>query len=480
MNDRSAVDADAKDVSAEFSRHLAGARLEALPAGTIAATKRSIFDTVGVMLAGSGPHGSAWRIIEMLAQWGGTPSSTVVGHALRLPAVHAAFANGSMAHQFDFDDTHDAAVAHPTANSLSAGLAVAETLPDCSGAELLKAIAYANDIVCRLGLALTGKMYDYSWVTPPMLGIWGATAVSAVLLKLKPEEIESAFGFTLHQTASSLECVYAPGSDVRGMRDGFSARNGVTAAYMARAGVHGERTAFEGRFGLFRAFFRGDYRREPLVADLGKRFEGQYVSIKPWPSARECHATLQAILDLRQDKKILPANVERVTLHVGATNLEFCEPAEARRKPPRRMDALSSLPFAVAVALKHGSVPLLAYSEQGLRDPELLALTQRVHWKVDEQRSSDGTIEGATVAIELRDGKKHKHTVRHGAGHPDAPLSDDIVIRKFQDCGQMAHRPIDEGAGQRFWSQVQDLERMSVREFAAAVAALTKGGKGAA
>ena len=114
------------DAAADFAKFLCETRYEDIPAAAIAATKRSIFDTVGVMLAGSGPNGTARKIVGMLERWGGTPESTVIGHAAKLPAPHAAFANGSMAHQYDFDDTHDEAVAHPTANSLSAGLAVAE------------------------------------------------------------------------------------------------------------------------------------------------------------------------------------------------------------------------------------------------------------------------------------------------------------------------------------------------------------------
>lgn len=454
------------DATAEFARFIAGTRFEDIPADAIAATKRSVFDTIGVMLAGSGPHGTARRIVGMLERWGGAPESTVIGHAARLPAPHAAFANGAMAHQYDFDDTHDEAVAHPTANSLSAGLAVAEALGDCSGRELLRAIVLANDVSCRLGLAVKGSLYEYAWTRPPVIGIYGATSAAAALLKLEPQEIESAFGLTLHQTGNTLECLYATGSEVRGLRDGFSSRSGVTAAYMAQAGVRGDRSALEGRFGLFNAFFRGEYRREALVEQLGRRFEAARISIKPWPSARETHAALQAVLDLKAMHKLDADAVREVRLHVGRTNLEFCEPAAARRRPAGRMDALSSLPFAVAVALRHGNVPLSAYTDAAIADPVVLALADRVTWQVDEARSGDGTIEGATVEIETTAGAKHRHSVRHGTGHPDHPLTDEVVLRKFEGCGAMAHRPPSASAAEALWQAVQSLETMSVREFA--------------
>lgn len=458
------------DATADFAKFLCETRYEDIPAAAIAATKRSIFDTVGVMLAGSGPNGTARKIVGMLERWGGTPESTVIGHAAKLPAPHAAFANGAMAHQYDFDDTHDEAVAHPTANSLSAGLAVAEARGrdsgNVSGRELLRAVALANDVSCRLGLAVIGSLYEYPWTRPPIIGIYGATSAAALMLQLKPETIESAFGLTLHQTGNTLECLYATGSEVRGFRDGFSSRNGVTAAYMAEAGVRGDRSALEGKFGLFNAFFRGEYRREALLKGLGKHFEADRISIKPWPSARETHATLQAVLDLRTMHKLSAGDVREVRLHVGATNLHFCEPAAARRRPVGRMDALGSLPFAVAVAMKHGSVPLVAYTDAALNDPEVLAMAERVTWQVDESRSADGTIEGATVEIETTAGAKHRHSVRHGMGHPDAPLTDAVIRDKFAGCGAMAHRPPAQKDVERLWQAVQSLESISVREFA--------------
>lgn len=454
------------DATADFARFLADTRYEDIPAAAITATKRSIFDTVGVMLAGSGPNGTARKIVGMLERWGGAPEATVIGHAAKLPAPHAAFANGAMAHQYDFDDTHDEAVAHPTANSLSAGLAVAEARGNASGRDLLRAVALANDVSCRLGLAIIGSLYEYPWTRPPVIGIFGATSAAAIMLGLKPEAIESAFGLTLHQAGNTLECLYASGSEVRGFRDGFSSRNGVTAACMAEAGVRGDRSALEGRFGLFNAFFRGEYRREALVKDLGRHFEADRISIKPWPSARETHATLQAVLDLRSMHKLGPADVREVRLHVGNTNLHFCEPAEARRRPAGRMDALGSLPFAVAVALQHGSVPLVAYTDAAIKDPAVLALADRVTWQVDESRSADGTIEGATVDIETTSGAKHRHSVRHGMGHPDAPLTDAVIKHKFEGCGAMAHRPPATRDVERLWQAVQSLDTISVRELA--------------
>jgi 2-methylcitrate dehydratase PrpD len=457
------------DANEQLSAYLSSTGFEDLPPQAIAATKRNIFDTVGVMLAGGGPHATARRIVEMLSRWGGEPSSTVIGHEIRLPSVAAAFANTAMAHQFDFDDTHDEAVAHPTPGTLSAALAVAEEEGGVSGRDLLRAVALGDDIVCRVGLAANGSLYDYPWLWPAIVGIWGATAGAGTILRLSPQEQEAAFGLTLHQVGTTLQCQFSPGSDVRGLRDGFAARNGVTAAHMAKLGIRGDKDAFDGRFGFYGAFFGGNYDRSRLVDRLGKHFEVDRITIKPWPSARETHATLEALLQLREQNAVDPDEIETVLVRVGGTNLQLCEPADQRRRPTVRMDALCSLPFASGVALAYGEVRLSSFTEEGMRDPKVLSLVDRVTWEVDQQRSEDETIEGGDVELRLRDGRVLKNTVRHASGHPDQPLSDEIVIRKFLNCAAMSKRPPDEGDVRKFWDVVQNLENVSVTDFSAAL-----------
>lgn len=460
------------DASADFAEHVHGTAYRALSESVVAATKRSIADTIGVMLAGS-TTASAQGLVRMLSRWGGAADATVLGHPVRLSAPHAAFANGAFAHQFDFDDIHDEAVVHPTANSLSAGLAVAEAEGGRSGMDLLRAVAIGNDVACRLGLAIEGKLYDYPWTRPPVVGTFGAAAAASAMLQLAPDAIQSAFGLTLHQACNTLECLYAPGSDVRGLRDGFSARAGVTAAYMAQEGICGDGTSLEGRFGLYQAFFRGEYSRDVLTRDLGRKFEGAEVSVKPWPSARETHATIHAALELLQANHIGPDEIASVTLGVGPTNLEFCEPAAIRRRPPNRMDALSSLPYAVAVALCYGGVPLSAYVDAELRDARVLQMAERVTWQMDLTRH-EGTIEGGRVTIRLKDGRTFAGSARHGLGHPDNPLSPALIRRKFMDCVRLLPSPPAPELVEALLQVVDSLEHHSVADLTRALGRIAR------
>lgn len=458
-----------KDASAAFAAFVAATSFDRLPADLVEATKNAILDTIAVILAGSGAS-AAIGVRRMVSSWGGHPHSTLIGAAERLPPVAAAFVNAAAAHQYDFDDTHDEAVVHPTANSFTAALALAEAAEGAAGRDLLTAIACANEITCRLGLALTGNLFDYPWTRPPVLGTFGAAAAAAHVLGLAPDRIRSTFGLTLHQACNTLECLYAPGSEVRGLRDGFSARNGVTAALMAGQGIVGDGSAFEGRFGLFNAFFCGDYRPAILTDGLGERWEAANISIKPWPSARETHAAIHAALELKRTHGFEAGDLRDVLLTVGRPNLEFCEPGDQRRRPARRMDALSSLPFAIATALTKGRVTLQGYTDEAIRDPATLALAARIRWQLDAG-IEEGTIEGGRIRLTLADGRVLDGAARHGFGHPGTPLPAQVRLAKLDDCVAMMPNPLPPERVQRIVEVVAALDTLPVSALTAALAA---------
>ena len=86
--------------------------------------------------------------------------------------------------------------------------------------------------------------------------------------------------------------------------------------------------------------------------------------------------------------------------------------------------------------------------------------------------SADGTIEGGNVELHLRGGVVIRHTVRHAMGHPDVPVSDDVVMCKFIDCAALAPRAPREAQVREFWDVVQNLEALRPGEFSEALRAL--------
>lgn len=446
--------------------HLAATRFEDVPRQAVAAAKASLFDTLGVLLAGSGPGSSPARFLPVLERWGGVSESSVIGHACRLPAPHAAFINGAMGHQFDFDDVHDAALVHPTSSALPAALAVAESRQDCPGRELLRALVLANDVACRVGLAVPGSYTNYAFLRGPVIGVVAATVAAASLLDLDAERVEWALGHALHQTGVTLQCLNS-GSEVRGMRDGYVARAGVTAAWLAKAGVRGDAGALEERYGLLETFFRGEYVAERLTVDLGVRYEGAHVSLKPWPSSREGHAAIRALLQLRDQHRLQPGDVRDIHLHVGPIERKYCDGA-LRSHPRTRSDALQSLPFGLALALLYGTLPLRAYEGDIAASPAA-ALTNLVTWEVDPARTSDWEASGLRVAVTLADGRRLEAIGAQGYGSPRDPLPPALVKAKFSDCASLAKTSFDDSMIETIHEVTDALDRLPVSALSRAL-----------
>jgi hypothetical protein len=180
-----------------------------------------------------------------------------------------------------------------------------------SGAQLIRAIALGNDIVCRLGLAIRGSLYDYPWTRPPIIGIWARPRrIGAAEARARRNRVGLRIDAAPDRQHPRVSLCDGLGS--ARLRDGFSVRNGITAALMARAGIKGDATAIEGRFGLFQAFFRGEYDPNVLTDDLGSRFEGARRYRSSPGRRRGRHATIRCVIELHDMHALEAGSVENV------------------------------------------------------------------------------------------------------------------------------------------------------------------------
>jgi len=433
---------------------------EDLPRETVEVTKKSILDTLGVMLAASGLGEGCREMVSLVKEAGGREESTILAFGGKVPCWQAAFANGTMTHPLDYDDTHDGAAVHPTAATLPAALAVAERRGGVGGREFIAAIALGNDLVCRLGLAVTKGLAEHGWLPPQLFGVFGAALAAGKLLGLDEEGMVSALGLALSQAAGSAQVAFDPDCHVRAIRDAFTAKSGVLAALLAQRGILGCRNSLEGKAGLFPLYFKGDYNPEPLTSELGERFEGTYVSFKPYPSCRVTHPFLDAVLGLVKEHAIAPDEIAEVALRVGELGRALCLPEERRRRPSLSIEAKFSLPYSVAAALVRGKVTLNDFTPQALEDGEVLELARKVTWTFDPGMTRRG-IEPAEVTIIHKSGARYSKRVEFAYGHPNNPISMEDIVAKFKDCASYSVKPLSSEAVEETVRMVTHLEEVA-------------------
>ena len=405
----------------------------------IADVQRRVHDLVGVSLAAVGSE-PARAVQGVLASWGGRSEAGLIGSPERYPAAVAALYNGTLAHALDFDDTHLPSVLHPSSSVIPAALAVAEAT-GAAGAELVRAIAVGDELCVRLGMAgydpaaRNSIFFDRGLHATAICGTVGAAAAAGILFGLDETRLAHAMSISASMGAGLLEANRTGGS-VKRVHCGWAAHAGVTAAQLAREGLTGPLTVFEGRFGFLQAFCGDRADPEAVVRGLGSDWELLRLHFKPYPTNHFTHAGIDAALELRA-AGMRPADVESVQLGVADAVLRtIAEPAEDKARPSSGYNARFSGPFTFALALRGGGglgVTVGDFTDAAVHDPELLDLAERVRCVADPE--CDAIFPNALPAIvHVQTGQGERHTVRvlENRGGPKRPLTDHELSLKFR------------------------------------------------
>src|SRR4051812_11175020 len=215
--------------AAELTRALAAQAsamtYDALPEEVRALARQCVLDYFGVALAGADDPLVA-IVLDELAEAGGNPQASLIGHAQRLPALSAALINGAIGHALDYDDVNLAMPGHPSVAILPGLLALAETRQS-SGREVIAAFVAGYETACRIGSAMRPGHYDRGFHATGTVGCLGAAAACARLLKLDAEATAQALGIAGTQ-AAGLKSQF--GTMCKPFHAGKASYNGLLAA----------------------------------------------------------------------------------------------------------------------------------------------------------------------------------------------------------------------------------------------------------
>lgn len=409
-----------------------------LPESVVRSVEQRMLDTIGVAIAASA-QGTATGIAEIAADAGGSPETALIARTLRAPAAMAALYNGTLAHSLDFDDTHLPSVLHPSASIVPTALAIGEATAS-SGTEIIAATAVGIEVTVRAGmggyLAKEGNIFfERGWHATSICGTLGAAATAAKLFGLDAAGIGHAIGIATSLGSGVIEA-NRTGGTVKRIHCGWAAHAGILAAQMARHGLTAPPTAFEGRFGFYRAFTGGRFEPEAVVGELGSRWEILATHFKPYPANHYTHAGIDAALAIRKRRPTVADDAVAIELGSSEPALRTIgEPRDDKIRPKSGYHAKFSGPFTVAAALLGGSglgVHFDDFTDARARDPRYLGLAAKVKTFVDP--ACDAAFPNAfagVLRVHLPDGSVLEERVMENRGGPRLPLSDADLRQKF-------------------------------------------------
>jgi 2-methylcitrate dehydratase PrpD len=374
---------------------------------------------VGVAVGGS-RHETVDRALAALAPFAGAPQASVLGRTQRLDILNTAFVNGVSSHIFDFDDTHLKTIIHPAGPVASAILALAEYRPT-SGAAFLNALVLGVETECRIGNAVYPNHYDVGWHITGTAGVFGAAAAAGKLLGLTEQQMVWALGLAASQPVGLRESF---GSMNKSFNPGRAASNGLFAAVLASNNFTSSDAMIEAPRGWARTIStKQDYRE--IVDGLGTRYEAALNTYKPFACGIVTHPAIDAAIQLRNQSALTAPQIERVELLVHPLVLELT----GKKSPQLGLEGKFSIYHAVAVALVEGAAGERQFSDRAVRDPQVVALRERVHATLSPAIQP----EQVDMTIVLKDGRTLHLFIAHAIGSVERPMTDRQLELKMAD-----------------------------------------------
>lgn len=404
------------NITKDLCAFLAVLSFEDLPEAAVHAGRRGVLDWLGCALAGS-RHPTITKLLSVLEEVGGPAKATVLGRQTKLGLLDAPIANGQMGHVLDFDDTHmGGVVLHASSPILSALFALSERNA-VSGRDFLTAYAAGFEAGVRAGQGAPAH-HAGGWHLTGTLGSIAAGAAAGKLLRLNSQPMVHALGIAATQAAGMQQ---NRGTMCKSFHAGKAASSGVLAALLAQKGFDSSDEILEGKRGFCR-IYSSIAKTEPILDQLGKRWEIARNGHKPYACGVVLHPTIDAMIALAAR---VPAADQVATIELRVNPLAVSITGVA--DPKTGLKSKFSLTHTAAVAFLDRAAGIAQYTDERARHPDVVALRDRVSVQTDESLGKDQ----AWAAIVMRNGDRYEHQVVHASGTVDNPMSDAAIEAKF-------------------------------------------------
>lgn len=274
----------------------------------------------------------------------------------------------------------------------------------------------------QVGLSVSPEHYDMGWHITSTTGSIGAAISVGKLLGLSTTHMQHTIGIAATQVVGMQ--VYF-GSDTKSLHVGRAAQGGILAALLAKNGYTSSLEALEAKHGWPHVIStRGN---ATLYFDqLGKIWEIEKNTFKPYPCGIIMHPTIDAAIYLRNEAILQSLSIEdidTVQLRVSPEVLILT----GKKEPQIGLEGKFSIYHAAALGLVYGKATPSQFTDSVVKDLAVISVRNKVNATEDEGVSRSE----AYVTLTFKDGTTLQRHIEHAKGSIQNPLTEEELKEKF-------------------------------------------------
>lgn len=402
------------------------------------AARRAVLDWFATMLPGC-VQPPATLLADALASQRGGGGAWCYVDGWPGTARHAALINAVASHTVEFDDIFRDGGYHPGSPTVAAALALAQDrgLPL---ERFHRALVAGYEVGCRISLAIQPSHYLH-WHTTATVGTIGAAVAGAVLLDCDEAAIGHAIGLASSFAGGHQQNLQGEGL-AKAMHPGHAADAGLLAAFAAAAGITAADGALDGAKGYAAATSASTGDWDAALEGVGQWTPITRMTVKNHGCCGHIFPALDGMRAIMEEEALSPDAIASIAVDGYAATAGMCD----RPVPVSAQDARFSLQYCLAAQMLTGAVRLAAFEPDTLARADIRALMQRIGvTEAPDLSAAYPRRRMARLVVRLRDGREIHHTQLVRKGDPEAPLTDEEFLRKYEELAGSVLDPEESG-----------------------------------
>ena len=403
-----------KNLTSQFLEAVKGIDQMSFDETVMRRAKRSLLDYLAVTCAGAGFQNEKLQRYESFAM----PEAgdfRAIGLGRDYALKEAVFLNGLNGHALDYDDGTNSGIIHLGSPIFSLLIPLAQRY-DITVGELLKAAVTGYEASYTMAVSIQPGHKALGYHATGTCGVLGASLAASYMLGFTDEERFQAFAAAC-VSASGMLMVLDDGSELKPYNVAKSALLALTSLQLAKSGFKGHPDPLGHSRGYLKMMTgRSDVELKPVLLNGTYAIMKSYT--KPYASCRYTHPSVEAAIRMRD--RVKPSDVEEIVVQT----YDLAVSGHDHTEIPGSYSAKMSIPYATAVGLIYGKAGLQEFSEDMVKQPDILNLAKKIRVYADDAYSK-AFPEKQTAYVTIKTGDAvYSERVDFPKGEPENPMSD--------------------------------------------------------